>query len=111
MLTGSTLKPGQKGTKKLVVQYGSQLLCVRYRYDAQRKRRYKTIELIVDECAWEPPAKKSCKMVQLRVGAQERDWQNKVRGAGGRWNPAARVWELRYDRAVEIGAKSRIVKK
>jgi hypothetical protein len=31
------LKPGQKGTKQLP-QYGDRLICVRYRYDALRKK-------------------------------------------------------------------------
>jgi hypothetical protein len=29
------LKPGQKGTKRLLAQYGDRLICVRYRYDAE----------------------------------------------------------------------------
>jgi hypothetical protein len=41
------LKPGKKGTKQLLAQYGDRLVCVRYRYDAQRKKRFKTVELIV----------------------------------------------------------------
>jgi hypothetical protein len=32
-----------------------------------------------------------------------------VRQAGGKWNPARRVWELSYDRAVALGLKDRIV--
>jgi hypothetical protein len=44
-----TLKPGQNGTKRLVEQYGDQLICVRYRYDKVKRKRYKTIELIIDE--------------------------------------------------------------
>ena len=43
------LKPGQKGTKQLLAQYGDRLVCVRYRYDAQRKKRFKTVELSVAE--------------------------------------------------------------
>ena len=35
------LKPGQKGTKQLLSQYGDRLICVRYRYDVQRKKRLK----------------------------------------------------------------------
>src|SRR3972149_11688377 len=31
------------------------LICVRYRYDAQRKKRFKTVELLVDERDWQPP--------------------------------------------------------
>lgn len=47
-----TLKPGQNGTKHLVEHYGDQLVCVRYRYDKVKRKRYKTIELIIDEQAW-----------------------------------------------------------
>ncbi len=43
------LKPGQKGTKRLVEQYGKSLLCVRYRYDENRRVRLKTVEIIVEE--------------------------------------------------------------
>jgi len=43
------LKPGQKGTKQLLAQYGDRLICVRYRYDVQRKKRLKTVELLVAE--------------------------------------------------------------
>ena len=47
MRTRLHLKPGQKGTKQLLAQYGDTLVCVRYRYDEQRKKRFKTVELIV----------------------------------------------------------------
>lgn len=53
--TRLTLAPGQNGTKKLVEKYGSRLVCVRFRYDEQRQRRYKTIELIVEDAPWVPP--------------------------------------------------------
>ena len=49
MRTRLHLKPGQKGTKQLLAQYGDRLGCVRYRYDAQQKKRFKTVELIVAE--------------------------------------------------------------
>jgi len=49
MRTRLTLQPGQSGTKELVEQYGDRLVCVRYRYDATRRRRFKTVELIVEE--------------------------------------------------------------
>ncbi len=53
------LKPGRKGTKKLVDIYGDNLVCVRYRYDEKRKKRLKTVEIIIDETDWEPQEKKS----------------------------------------------------
>ena len=54
MKVKSTLAPGQKGTKQLTEKYGDQLICVRYRYDSAKQKRYKTVELIVDEQDWTP---------------------------------------------------------
>jgi hypothetical protein len=48
----ATLRPGQKGTKKLVTRFGDRLICVRYRYDTTRRKRFTTVELIVDESDW-----------------------------------------------------------
>ena len=47
MKTPTHLKPGQKGTRRLVEKYGDALLCVRYRYDEKRGIRLKTVEIIV----------------------------------------------------------------
>ena len=33
-----TLRPGQRGTKKLVRRFGERLICVRYCYDASNER-------------------------------------------------------------------------
>lgn len=51
------LKPGQKGTKRLVAEYGQSLVCVRYRYDQVRWVRLKTSWLswrksIIEEKVW-----------------------------------------------------------
>jgi hypothetical protein len=46
------LRPGQRGTKQLLAQYGDRLICVRHRYDAQRRKRLKTVELLVAERDW-----------------------------------------------------------
>jgi hypothetical protein len=63
------LKPGQKGTKQLLAVYGDRLICVRYRYDAQRKKRLKTVEILVAERDWEPspPRFAHDQIVGLRV--------------------------------------------
>lgn len=34
----TVIKPGQRGTKSLVKEYGNQLICVRYRYDYLKKQ-------------------------------------------------------------------------
>jgi len=49
MKTHTHLKPGQKGTRRLVEKYGDALLCVRYRYDEIRGVRMKTVEIVVEE--------------------------------------------------------------
>lgn len=54
METRLTLAPGRNGTKKLLARYGEQLVRVRYCYDAARKVRHKTVELIVETVSWEP---------------------------------------------------------
>ena len=103
-----TLAPGQKGTKKLLDPYGEQLVCVRYRYDEQRRKRGATVEIIVEESAWSPPEKPE--IVGLRVEFQEIELQRRVKRPGGKWNSAKRVWEIHYDQAVALGLEKRIVK-
>ncbi|HEU4367748.1 MAG TPA: hypothetical protein VFV05_05895 [Methylomirabilota bacterium] len=105
------LKPGQKGTKQLLAQYGDRLICVRDRYDAQRKKRLKTVELVVAERDWEPPrpAFADDQIVALRVAFADVAARDQVKQAGGTWNPARRVWQLRYDRVVALGLNTRIV--
>jgi len=105
------LKPGQKGTKQLLAQYGDRLICVRYRYDAQRKKRFKTVELIVAERDWQPsrPRFAHDQIVGLRVAFADVAVRDRVKQAGGTWNPERRVWQLRYDRVVALGLNGRIV--
>jgi hypothetical protein len=43
-----------KRQKKLVERYGDGLVCVRYRYDAERRKRIKTVELIEEDAEWGP---------------------------------------------------------
>ena len=50
----ATILPGQNGTKQLLRQYGEQLVCVRYRYDKARLKRFKRVELIVERKEWMP---------------------------------------------------------
>ena len=105
------LKPGQRGTKQLFAQYGDRLVCVRYRYDAQRKKRFKTVELVVAERDWQPPRPRFTReqIVGLRVAFADVAVRDRVKQAGGTWNPERRVWQLRYDRAVALGLDGRIV--
>ena len=103
-----TLAPGQKGTKKFLDRYGEHLICVRYRYDERRRKRFTTVEIIVEESGWSPPERPV--IVGLRVDFQETELQRRVKQAGGKWNSTKRVWEIHYDQAVALGLKKRIAK-
>ena len=89
------------------------LVCVRYRYDEIRHKRFKTVELIVEELDWTPKPKqpRPATIVQLRVAYGETEVGRQVRAAGGKWNAAKRLWELRYDQTVALGLTERIVPK
>jgi hypothetical protein len=84
------------------------LVCVRYRYDATRKRRIKTVELVIAESAWEPRFAPD-EIVALRIAFTDVATRKRVKQAGGVWNPDRTVWQLRYDRAVALGLRRRIV--
>ncbi len=109
--TRSTVRPEQRGAKRLRAQYGDRLVCVCYRYDTQGKRRYKTVELIVEEGDWEPsvPKRARDRLVKIRLAVPEIALRTQVKQAGGSWHPQERVWELAYNRVVHLGLTSRIV--
>ena len=105
---GLHLNPGQKGTKHLVGQYGDRLVCVRYRYDAARRKRIKTVELVVAEADWAPRFAPD-EIVALRVAYRDVATRRRVKQAGGTWNSERTVWQLRYDRVAALGLRRRIV--
>lgn len=98
MKTRTKLKPGQNGTKQYVKQYGDSLVCVRYRYDEQKRKQYKTVEIIVSESDWEPPPAKypDSTLVGLTIGFKETALQSQVKAVGGRWDKDRKVWVVPY---------------
>lgn len=99
------LQPGQPGTKRLVERYGESLLCVRYRYDPESKKRLKTVELIVEEMPWQPARKKipPTQTVRVWIPHDELELQKQVQAANGKWNQQQKVWELPYREVLELG--------
>lgn len=91
------LKPGQKGTKRLVEQYGESLLCVRYRYDENRKVRLKTVEIIVEEKPWQPPFSfRDNDIAPITVAFEETELRAKLHKMRAKWDPIAKVWLVPY---------------
>ena len=115
--TRVTLRPGSKGTKRLVERYGERLICVRYRYDLEKKLRYKTVELIVDEVQWDPSARtpsgpapgKPPVMVGVRIRYEEELLRRDAKAAGARWDPESKVWVMTLQVAKRLGLEARVV--
>lgn len=109
------MNPGEPGTKRLLHQYGEQLLCVRYRGDNKTQRRITTVELVVDEGFYLPQTKTTKRLypganrnVYVQVNYHEVELRQKVKAAGGHWQPELRRWLIRYRDADKLGLKDRI---
>lgn len=72
------------------------------------KHRYKTVELIVEEAAWEPQPMPETAMA-VRVAADERTLQQQVKQAGGQWDPQHEAWNSSYGRVVARGLQERVI--
>jgi hypothetical protein len=94
------LKPGQRGTKRLKDQYGDALLCVRFRYDAKKRQRLKTVELVVERTEWSPPAPRYAEeaLVPLCITFDDVDSRAQAKAAGARWDPDQKLWFVKYGR-------------
>jgi hypothetical protein len=91
------LKPGQKGTRRLVEQFGDKLLCVRYRHDEIRQVRMKTVEIIVEKRPCKPPLRyRDQDIVAVMVAFTEKDLRDRLKVAGGRWNPEEKLWRAPF---------------
>ncbi len=96
MKTRCHLKPGQKGTRRLLEQYGKSLVCVRYRYDESRGVRLKTIEIVVEEKPWRQSRFKDGDIVPVLVGYDETELRERLRKMRARWSPEEKLWFVPY---------------
>jgi hypothetical protein len=93
------LKPGQKGTKKLMEKYGEKLLNVRYVYNSEKHIMMKTVELLIQQKPWYPNKNK---IPYNKIEYGEFQLRRLVKAAGG-------FWELPYREAVSLGLDNRII--
>jgi hypothetical protein len=104
------VRPGAPGTKRLLAQYGDRLVCVRYIYDSETGRRFKTAEIILEEAAWTPERARIApdQLVGIRVDYEELALRETVKRAGGKWDRALQVWVLPYRKAQELHLNARL---
>jgi hypothetical protein len=95
-----------------VREYGDRLVCVRYRYDALKRRRCTTVEIVVAESDWDPlpSATARSQPTPVRIGVEEVKLREKVKAAGGRWDPDRRVWHLPMEQVLHLDLAARIVR-
>ena len=124
MLIRTVRKPGDPGTLKLMQRYGDRVVTVRYRYDPARRKRFKTVELIVEEEDWapvshpEPDTKpvppqappRYTPRVPVRIRYDEKDLQRAIKAIGGNWDPGKKLWYAPEEYIRRIGLVGRIVK-
>lgn len=111
MITRLKLKPGQKGTKALVEKYGSDLVCVRYRYDEASRTRIKTVELIEEKKALPARQLKLADeaLVPVQIAYGERELRKMARKLGGKWDPAGKLWHIRYGQIKGTGLEAHMI--
>lgn len=113
MKTRLTLRPGQNGTKKEARKYGGRLVAVRYRYDEERRLRFKTVEIVEEQLPWVPRVphgRDPEERVLVRVGIEEASLRQAVKGAGGRWVQERLLWQLTLGAVYALGLDQRIVR-
>lgn len=113
METRTTLRPGQKGTRKLAARFGERLVCVRNLYDAEAGRRYTTVELVVSSGPWRPkprlPRRRDEEIFAVRIAYQEADLRERAKRLGAVWRPAQKLWEISWLDAKRLGIADRVV--
>jgi len=79
----------------------------------ERKRKIKTVELIIDESplTFNPSKIPMNKIMQLTVAYGEVHVGKLIRDAGGRWNRKEKLWQLPYGEVLALGLENRIVNK
>ncbi len=104
-----TLQPGDMGTINLIETYGDQLVCVRYRSDEKRQKRYTTVELIIDEKPMQRRTPRYSALVRIKY--EEIELRDRVKAAGARWNSEEKAWLMDYRLATKMKLKDRIIRK
>ena len=64
---------------------------MRHRHDPQRRTRYTTVEIVVERAPIQLNTKRH---VSVRLDPHDIETRSLVLAAGGRWNPATRLWRV-----------------
>ena len=104
------LAPGDAGTKRLSQRFGPDLVCVRYRQDREARRRYTTVEIMVDSGPLATtPLLRSGQLV--RIGLNEPDLRQAAAKLGAVWDPQQQAWRMNKEAVKRLQLEQRLLKK
>ena len=106
-----TLRPGDLGTRRFARDWGERLVCVRYRVDATKGLRYTTVEIVASApIPRRPPGRPApSALVYVRTGGDEWELRQRLRAARAVWEPELDAWRLRYEIAVRLKLRRRLL--
>jgi hypothetical protein len=99
------MKPDQRGAIKLARVHGNQLLCVRYRENADGDERLTTIELVVERAVIQ---KRADDVVSFRIKPGEVELQAIARSKGAIFDGKTKMWKLKRREVLRMGLRHRI---
>ena len=101
-----TIQAGKRGTRKWikwveenVLDHNVELISVRHEDDKKQKRKKVLLLLKVSDKHWREHKNKSIPMnkyIYLKVGIDEKDVQNEIKGYGGIWDYKKGGWKIKH---------------
>ncbi len=79
-------------------------MAVRYRYDDEKRKRLKTVELIEEEIDWIPAAP----LYLVKIAYEELELREAIKRAGGTWHAERKAWLLRSEEVRRLHLETRI---
>ena len=101
-----TIHPTQRGAIKLARLHGKELLCVRYRENADGTERLTTVELVVERVVIQ---KRNDPVVFFKIWREEIDLRRQAMAKGARYDGRKYLWTLRRSEVLRMGLRNRIV--
>jgi hypothetical protein len=96
------LRPTQPGALKLARRFGDALVCVRYRRDDEARRRYTTVELVVDEAPVVDRPPPADVQVAVRIPFDDKPLRQRAKSLGAQWDHRAGVWRMPHSIAKQL---------
>ena len=99
------IKPSQRGAIKIARNYGSELLCVRYRENPDGTERLTTVELVVERVMIQ---KRDDPIVSFKIKPEEVDLRRLAQSKGATYDGRNQMWNLVRSEVLRMGLRSRI---